>query len=148
MTLDELRSNVSDYIAGLSMGGANETVTNAIMQDVAYFIKAPRLTAALSDQVVVPSGVTDKDRLDFLDRCNDRLNAIYGTSYSWSLILNHNVNRLMLGHMLVDLHDSDARGFPSCRAAIDAEIRRVTAARATPPPPSKDNGPDTNGGET
>lgn len=46
MTLDQLRSNVSAYIAGLSMGGDNETVTNAIMQDVAA------LTAALSDQVV------------------------------------------------------------------------------------------------
>ncbi|MCK0531491.1 hypothetical protein [Sphingobium agri] len=71
----------------------------------------------------------DRDRLDFLDRCNQRLNATYGTNYGWQLILNHNVNRLMLEHMSVDLHDSHGgKGkLPSCRAAIDAEMGRLHA---------------------
>jgi len=70
----------------------------------------------------------DTARLDYLDRCNERLNATYGTNYGWSLILNHNVNRLMLGHMLVDLHDSEGgkSKLPSCRAAIDARIEALS----------------------
>ncbi|MCB4861543.1 hypothetical protein K7W03_18295 [Sphingobium sp. PNB] len=74
----------------------------------------------------------DRDRLDFLDRCNERLNAHCGTTYRWSLIMNHNVNRLMLGHMDVDLHDSapPSQGLPSCRDAIDREMERIEAARS------------------
>jgi hypothetical protein len=68
----------------------------------------------------------DKARLDFLDECNTRLNAKYGTEYGWRLILNHNVNRLMLGpRMDVDLHDSEGgnKKLRSCRAAIDERLR-------------------------
>lgn len=74
----------------------------------------------------------DKARLDFLDQCNERLNAHCGTNYHWALILNHNVNRLMLGHLEVDLHDSDAgnKGLPSCRLAIDARMGEVERKRA------------------
>jgi hypothetical protein len=75
----------------------------------------------------------DRDRLDFLDACNQRLNASYGTNYRWELILNHNVNRLMLGHLNVDLNDAKAHGWPSCRDAIDREMLRVVAARALSP---------------
>lgn len=73
----------------------------------------------------------DKARLDFLDEMNSRLNASYGTTYRWRLILNHNVNRLMLDKLAVDLHDSEprSRGLTSCRDAIDAEIRRVESGR-------------------
>ncbi|KKW93902.1 hypothetical protein [Sphingobium chungbukense] len=73
----------------------------------------------------------DQARLDFLDRCNERLNAQCGTTYSWSLIMNHNVNRLMLGHMAVDLHDSapPSQALPSCRAAIDAAMQRIREAQ-------------------
>lgn len=77
-------------------------------------------------------GITDKERLDFLDECAARLNARFGTSYSWELILNHNVNRLMYGHMLVDLNDARAHGLPSCRAAIDGAIKRFAASRHEP----------------
>lgn len=66
----------------------------------------------------------DKARLDYLDEANKRLNAHYGTSYQWKLIMNHNVNRLMLGHMDVDLNDADANGLPSCRDAIDKARNR------------------------
>jgi hypothetical protein len=72
--------------------------------------------------------ITDKDRLDFLDRCNARLNAKYGTTYRWKLILNHNVNRLFIGDLAVDLNDQAPDGLPSCREAIDAEILRVAAS--------------------
>jgi hypothetical protein len=68
----------------------------------------------------------DTARLDFLDECNTRLNAKYGTEYGWRLILNHNVNRLMLGpRMDVDLHDSEGgnKKLRSCRAAIDERLR-------------------------
>jgi hypothetical protein len=76
----------------------------------------------------------DKARLDFLDEANRTLNAAYGTTYRWSVVMSHNVNRLMLGrNMSVDLHDSDARGLPSCRDAIDAKMReRAAAIRETP----------------
>lgn len=74
----------------------------------------------------------DKARLDFLDECNIRLNAKYGTSYGWKLILNHNVNRLMLGHMDVDLHDTEGSNakLPSCRKAIDERMNEAHRARA------------------
>ncbi|MCP1558606.1 UNVERIFIED_ORG: hypothetical protein M2438_002693 [Methylobacterium sp. SuP10 SLI 274] len=75
----------------------------------------------------------DAARLDFLDGCNARLNASYGTHYGWKLVLNHNVNRLMLGDMKVDLHDSEGGNdkLPSCRLAIDqARARTALAARA------------------
>lgn len=73
----------------------------------------------------------DKARLDFLDACNQRLNSTYGTSYGWKLVMNHNVNRLMTGHHLdVDLNDFEVFGANSCRQAIDAERRRVEAARS------------------
>jgi len=62
----------------------------------------------------------DAARLDWLDSANVRLNAKYGTRYKWQVILNHNVARLMLGDMQVDLHDTDPNGLPSCRDAIDA----------------------------
>ena len=75
----------------------------------------------------------DAARLDFLDECNARLNASYGTHYGWKLVLNHNVNRLVLGDMKVDLHDSEGGNdkLPSCRLAIDeARARTALAARA------------------
>ena len=71
----------------------------------------------------------DKKRLAFLDACNARLNERSGTTYRWELILNHNVNRLMLGHMEVDLNDAAANGLPSCRDVLDREIDRVEASR-------------------
>lgn len=65
----------------------------------------------------------DKERLDFLDRCNLALNDHYGTNYGWKLILNHNVTRLMSegGLNMIDLHDSEGsnKKLKSCRDAID-----------------------------
>jgi hypothetical protein len=81
-------------------------------------------------RVALTEAGEDTDRLDFLDRCNERLNTHYGTTYRWELILNHNVNRLMLGPIDVDLNDAKAHGLPSCRDAIDGEMKRVAAARA------------------
>lgn len=72
----------------------------------------------------------DKNRLDFLDGMNTALNARYGTTYRWELILNHNINRLMLGHMIVDLNDAKPFGLRSCRVAIDREMERIRDARA------------------
>ena len=73
----------------------------------------------------------DKTRLDFLDECNAALNARSGTVYGWAMVMNHNVNRLMTErhHLAIDLHDSKAHGAPSCRWAIDAEMRRIEIAR-------------------
>jgi len=88
--------------------------------------------AILEDEAVaIASEARDTARLDFLDECNRRLNAQYGTNYGWRLILNHNVNRLMLGHLDVDLDDSTGGNnkLPSCRAAIDTEMDRVQAAK-------------------
>lgn len=72
----------------------------------------------------------DKARLDFLDEANRRLNAKYGTTYRWKLIMNHNVNRLMIGHMDVDLNDAEPNALKSCRDAIDEKMGEVHAARA------------------
>jgi hypothetical protein len=72
----------------------------------------------------------DKARLDFLDECNRRLNASCGTRYGWDMVMNHNVTRLMSGrHLDIDLNDSKAHGAPSCRDAIDKEIKRIADAR-------------------
>jgi|HubBroStandDraft_1064217.scaffolds.fasta_scaffold27520_7 hypothetical protein len=73
----------------------------------------------------------DKARLDFLDECNRRLNSQSGSKYGWRLILNHNVNRLMSGHLSIDLHDSEggSHKLSSCRAAIDermSDLRRAS----------------------
>ncbi|MDF3842791.1 hypothetical protein P3W55_13825 [Pseudomonas citronellolis] len=61
----------------------------------------------------------DKARLDRLDQLNAALNAKYGTTYRWQLVVNHNVNRLMLGHLQIDLNDQDCNGLSSCRDALD-----------------------------
>lgn len=72
----------------------------------------------------------DAGRLDWMDSLNARLNAHYGTTYRWKLVLSPNVVRLMAGpaspgHIAaIDLHDSDARGAPSCRDVIDAEMAK------------------------
>lgn len=73
----------------------------------------------------------DKRRLDFFDEANQRLNASYGTKYSWKVIMGHNVNRLLLGPIGhgVDLEDSQPNGLRSCRLAIDEAMRE--AGRAT-----------------
>lgn len=74
----------------------------------------------------------DKARLDFLDACNAALNGRYGTNYGWSLVLTHNVTRLMLGRsMEVDLHDSEGGNtkLASCRNAIDREKSRIEVER-------------------
>lgn len=70
----------------------------------------------------------DSKRLDYLDECNRRLNAYHGTTYGWELILNHNVTRLMSGHLAIDLHDSKAgTGMQkSCRDAIDERMKTLT----------------------
>ena len=72
----------------------------------------------------------DAERLDWLDAMNRVLNRRYGTSYGWKLVTNHHVNRLFLGHLAVDLHDSEggAQKLPSCRAAIDAHRQTLRAA--------------------
>ncbi len=66
----------------------------------------------------------DKQRLDYLDQANARLNAQYKTDYRWELIMNHNVNRLMLPGLSVDLNDARANGLPSCRDAIDQRMQQ------------------------
>lgn len=73
----------------------------------------------------------DKRRLDFFDEANQRLNARYGTTYRWKVVINHNVNRLLLGQVGegVDLEDSQPNGHRSCRLAIDEAMRE--AGRAT-----------------
>lgn len=97
-----------------------------------------RLTEALRDAEEREKALReDKARLDYLDKCNHRLNSRYGTSYGWKLILNHNVNRLMLdtpSGMAVDLHDTEGGSakFTSCRKAIDESMLRAAIAGAKP----------------
>lgn len=74
----------------------------------------------------------DSERLDFLDSLNLRLNARYGSRYSWKMVINHNVNRLMAGDMKIDLSDAEANGLPSCRGAIDVEMARIVATDVKP----------------
>ena len=75
----------------------------------------------------------DKARLDYLDRCNAALNAEYGTTYRWKLIQSPNVNRLMIGDFAVDLHDNNWDGTPSCRDAIDEQMREARPSPAASP---------------
>jgi len=82
-----------------------------------------------SDEV---GDLDDTKRLNWLDNCSDRLNQRYGTNYGWTLILNHNVTRLMTDDwpMSVDLNDTEGsvRKHKSCRNAIDEQMARVSAA--------------------
>lgn len=73
----------------------------------------------------------DKARLDFLDRCNAALNAHYGVSYGWRLILSGHITRLARhgGLCDIDLYDNEPKGPASCREAIDGEMSRIRAAR-------------------
>lgn len=76
----------------------------------------------------VEEAVKDKQRLDFLDECNRRLNDYYGTNYGWELILNHNVTRLMSGSLQrIDLNDAAGGNakLASCRAAIDKQMKAL-----------------------
>lgn len=70
----------------------------------------------------------DKERLDFLDECNHRLNEYHGTNYGWELILNHNVTRLLSGNLnRIDLNDANGSKdkSKSCREAIDKALSIV-----------------------
>lgn len=75
-------------------------------------------------------GREDKERLDFLDRCNLALNKKYGTNYGWKLIINHNITRLMSERGTDDIDLNDANGgndkLKSCRDAIDQQINAFT----------------------
>ena len=66
----------------------------------------------------------DRERLDFLDKCNQQLNKVYGTDYGWELILTHNVTRLMRGYGEIDLNDQKGGNDKgkSCRDAIDKQM--------------------------
>ena len=75
----------------------------------------------------------DTLRLNFLDRCNQNLNAHYGTTYGWKFDINH--NRVCLrpdGHTWrdLDLHDTGAgiEAKTSVRAAIDKAMQPLTPA--------------------
>jgi hypothetical protein len=80
----------------------------------------------------------DAKRLDWLDSLNATLNRRYGTTYGWRLVLSPNIVRLMSekppvsgGFVAdIDLNDAEARGFTSCRAAIDAAMA-LSATDAT-----------------
>ena len=67
----------------------------------------------------------DAKRLDWLDSMNLKLNAHYGTTYKWKLILSPNVIRIASGKAGngyvadIDLQDSFPKGFDSVRKAID-----------------------------
>lgn len=109
------RDDVSDPMATMKLG-----------EQLLY--AATDLICAQEDEI--DRTKDDTARLDFLDAANRRLNAHCGTNYRWRLIMNHNVNRLMIGHMEIDLNDAEGGkdALPSCRAAI--EERRGQIARA------------------
>lgn len=109
------RDDVSDPMATMKLG-----------EELMY--AATDLICAQEDEI--DRTKDDTARLDFLDAANRRLNAHYGTNYRWRLIMNPNVNRLMVGHIEVDLNDAQGGkdALPSCRAAIDE--RRGQIARA------------------
>ncbi len=74
----------------------------------------------------------DRDRLDFLDTMNKKLNDFYKTNYGWCLILSPNVVRLLSeasgeqGYCgAIDLNDSCGGHdkHRSCRDAIDFQIK-------------------------
>lgn len=65
----------------------------------------------------------DKARLDWIEAHHKALNATFGPWYHWSVIRSHNVTRLMLRDTNVfDIHDSDPRGGPDIRSAIDTAM--------------------------
>lgn len=89
-----------------------------MLRAITDLVLAKAEAQALRDQVKALR--KDKARLDRLDQLNAALNQKYGTTYRWQVVVNHNVNRLMLGHFVIDLNDQDCIGLPSCRDALDA----------------------------
>ena len=71
----------------------------------------------------------DTKRLDWLESRRQNLNAHYGTSYGWTFIGVHNVNRIYVRDVnTLDLNDTEARG-EDIRAAIDAAMQEAEARR-------------------
>lgn len=121
-----------DPVPALPGSIADQRHRSALSAAIAAYIEARGC-------VLVPaseweSAKADTRRLDFLDRANARLNGHYGTEYGWKLIMNHNVNRLILGRDAIDLHDSEGgnKKLRSCRDALDERMREVAALRAAP----------------
>ncbi|MBA1156889.1 hypothetical protein [Microvirga mediterraneensis] len=105
---------MSDIVKRLRQWDENSQFGKALLVEAAGEIERLRKDAA---------------RLDFLDGLNARLNTAWGTTYKWELVINHNVNRLLLSDMKVDLNDMAANGLKSCRDAIDAAMVRVSDLR-------------------
>jgi|GEM_PF-5251463 len=114
----------------LSAGQALEADYSSLRREVEHKQNASAADKArIAELVRERDGLLkDKARLDYLDRMNESLNAHYGTTYKWRLVLSPNVTRLMTGRQDngyvgdIDLHDSDALGKSSCREAIDAAL--------------------------
>ncbi len=124
---EEIKGRLETAIA--NAGRMKMPLTEALYADALALITSltAELTAARAE---VERLRADKARLDFLDEANTRLNAKYGTTYRWKLIMNHNVNRLMIGHLDVDLNDAEPHALKSCRDAIDEKMRDVAASHA------------------
>lgn len=110
-------------------GGKSATMTSESidLEDIKSFIR----NLLTTQQTAHEDALKDKDRLDFLDKCNQALNAHFGTTYGWELILNHNVTRLMsgkarAGDIDIDLNDAKAHGAKSCREVIDAQMQKLS----------------------
>ena len=132
------RTSLMKYEAGAPIPPYVEKLIVAqaeVVRLTALFYPIP-IGDAAEREAAMRSAKLDSERLDFLDRASARLNAKYGTTYRWRLIMNHNVNRLMIGDFAVDLQDAEARGLPTCRDAIDEKMREVhrdsVVARARP----------------
>lgn len=99
---------------------------NTVSQCESFSVSALYAAPVSGDEALL-----DSQRLDWLDKMNATLNARYGTTYGWKLVLSSQVTRLMSeappvgsGYLAdIDLHDSQARGAKSCRAAIDAAMK-------------------------
>ena len=134
--LRECLSRVTDHLETWANDHSDERTSDI---DAAIYCARKALTTAPS------TAAADTARLDFLDQCNGRLNAKFGTNYHWKLILNHNVSRLMLGHLEVDLNDAEARGLPSCRDAIDEKMRECGTPVSANVPSTAAGEDDSNG---
>lgn len=130
------KSNEGTIKEFLTRFGANKIWVNPSKENVETILEIEqfiRQALAQKDKEVVEL-TKDKERLDFLDKCNRGLNEYFGTTYKWEFILNHNVTRLMCGQgragdIDVDLNDANALGLPSCRDAIDKKMAEVTTPK-------------------
>ncbi len=129
---DNLKSRAREIMAQAYADGGQHYLASLLRHGAGCDIERkaishPGVAAALLavERALAESAAThkaDKERLDYLDRMNEALNAHHGSRYGWQFVATGMVNRLFAGSVnRLDLNDQDGRNnqASSVRHAID-----------------------------